>query len=91
MTDRREQSSAPEISAETLWWLREELRKREHQIDTNVLQVPDYPPLPPCPDCANRTDAIRHSESLTEDDLITFEPCGHRFRVTQDVKMESRP
>jgi hypothetical protein len=87
MTDQREQNSASEINAETLWWLREELRRREHEIDTNVLQVPDYPPLPPCPDCADRPNAIRHSEGLP-DDLVTFEPCAHRFRITPAVKME---
>lgn len=75
-----------DIDAGTLWWLREELRRREQEIINNLLQAPDYPPLPPCPNCAARPNAIRHT-----DDLVAFDPCGHQFRITEDVKMDLRP
>jgi hypothetical protein len=64
-------------------------RVREQAIISDVLQVPDYPPLSPCPECgvaAERVDSMLEPPAFGVDEaalLINFSPCGHRFRSVQ--------
>lgn len=64
-------------------YLKQRLAERDREIELNMLQAPDYPPLPECPDCDVEPTRITHQAAELGDDgmLIDFTPCGHRFKV----------
>jgi hypothetical protein len=61
------------------------LEEREKAIVDGMLQQPDYPPLPECPECNAASTEIAHMRDLSGDLLINVQPCGHRFRVGDDL------
>ncbi|TXS35187.1 hypothetical protein EAO77_37565 [Streptomyces sp. t39] len=70
----------------TMRAIRDALRDREQRIVDEMLQAPDYPPLPPCPHCGAASQNIGHHK-----DLMWFQPCGHRFTISMEVKLALLP